>query len=235
MMQANTINWSVAILLSLLVHSVMFMGSGVQMGAENAAVLQAPIITRLSFNNPLEKAVLDEPQPIEKQQAKPVKKIVAKPVKKTIIKKTSVKKKPVKTKQARKEPVVRRIEPVEKVEPVRQMATAEPVRGQQVSHSSDGLLQRQRQQYLHELMSHIEAFKFYPRAARRRYLEGTVKISFRVIDDGSCEQLMLDGDHSALVKAARSALESAMPLPAPPEDIVLSEKIEFAMVYSLTD
>lgn len=225
MMQANTINWSVAILLSLLVHSVMFMGSGVQMGAENAAVLQAPIITRLSFNNPLEKAVLDEPQPIEKQQAKPVKKIVAKPVKK----------KPVKTKQARKEPVVRRIEPVEKVEPVRQMATAEPVRGQQVSHSSDGLLQRQRQQYLHELMSHIEAFKFYPRAARRRYLEGTVKISFRVIDDGSCEQLMLDGDHSALVKAARSALESAMPLPAPPEDIVLSEKIEFAMVYSLTD
>ena len=215
-MQADAINWSVAILLSLLVHSIMFLGRGAQMGAENAAVLQAPLITRLSFNKPVDRAVPDEPRPIKKQEPKPA---LAKPVKK----------KPIKKKQ-----VTRRIESVEKTEPVRQIAVLEQVQGQQVSHSSEGLLKRERQQYLHKLLSHIESFKFYPRAARRRSLEGNVKISFILSDDGYCEQLTFDGGHTALVKAARQALESAMPLPAPPKDIGLSRQIEFAMVYSLT-
>ena len=217
MIQADTINWSVAILLSLLVHSMMFMGRGAQMGAENATVLQAPLITRLSFNKPLDRTVLDEPPPIKKQEPKPV---LTKPVKK----------KPVK-----KEKVTRRPEPVEKTEPVRQVTPLAQVRGQQVSHSTDGLLKRKRQQYLYKLLSHIESFKFYPRAARKRSLEGDVKISFLLGDDGYCEQLMLDGRHTVLVKATRQALESAMPLPAPPKDIKLSRQIEFVMVYSLTD
>lgn len=223
-MQADAINWSVAILLSLLVHSIMFIGRGAQMGAENAAVLQAPLITRLSFNKPVDRAVPDEPRLVKKQEPKPVKKNEPRPVKKK-----TVKKKPIKKKQ-----VTRRIESVEKTEPVRQIAVLEQVQGQQVSHSSEGLLKRERQQYLHKLLSHIESFKFYPRAARRRSLEGNVKISFILSDDGYCEQLTFDGGHTALVKAARQALESAMPLPVPPKDIDLSRQIEFAMVYSLT-
>ena len=94
--------------------------------------------------------------------------------------------------------------------------------------------EQQRQQYLHKLLSHIESFKFYPRAARRRSLQGNVKISFILRDDGYYEQLTLDGGHTALVKAAQQALESAMPLPVPPKDIELSRQIEFSMVYSLT-
>ena len=49
-MQSEAINWSVAILLSLLVHSLVLMNHGARMGEENAIVLQAPIVTRLSFN-----------------------------------------------------------------------------------------------------------------------------------------------------------------------------------------
>jgi len=233
MMQLDTINWSVAILLSLLVHSMILMGSGAQIGAESATVLQAPLITRLIFNQPSTRAEPDKPLPVKKQQPRkqpePVKKIEPKPVLAKPVKKKPIKKKPVKDNV-----VARQTEPVEKTEPVRQVASLEQVKGQQVSHSSDSLLQHERQQYLHKLLSHIESFKFYPRAARRRSLEGDVKISFMLLDDGYCEQLTLDGRHSALVNATQQALESAMPLPVPPKDIGLPRQIEFAMAYSLT-
>lgn len=218
MMRSEAFNWSVAIVLSLLVHSMMFIGRGAQMGAENAIALPVPLITRLSFNKPIGNVAPDEPRPVEKQRPKPVKKVGPR----------LVVEKPIKDNQ-----VTERTAPVEKIEPVRQITSPAQAQGQQVSHSSDGLLQRKRQQYLHELLSHIESFKFYPRAARRRSLEGNVKISFMLRDDGYCEQPTFDGRHSALAKAARQALESAMPLPVPPEDIEVPRKIEFAMVYSL--
>lgn len=219
MMRSDAFNWGVAILLSMLAHSMLLMSSGAQMGAKNAVVLQAPLITRLSFNKPLDKTVLDEPRPIKKQQTRPVKKIEPKPVPEKAVKKKQI---------------VQQEKPVEKVEPVSQVVPLEQAQGRQVSHSTDGLMQRERQQYLHKLLSHIEAFKFYPRSARMRSLEGDVMISFVLRSDGSYEQLMVDGKHTALVKAARQAMDSAMPLPAPPKDISVPEQIEFEMVYSLT-
>ncbi len=227
MMQSDVINWSGAILLSLLAHGLMFTGSGVQVGAEKATLLQAPLITRLSFSQPLqksvaEKPVLDEPRPVKKQRIRRPKKI-----------EPEIKAKPVPAKVVKKKQPVKHAEPVEKVEPVKRVAAREQVHGKPVSHSSAGLLQRERQQYLHKLLSHIESHKFYPRAARRRSIEGDVKVSFMLCGDGHYEKLTIDGGHRALVKAARQALEDSRPLPAPPEDIRVPEKIEFAMVYSL--
>ena len=217
-MQSDTFNWGAAILLSLLVHSMMFMNRGAQMGVESAPVLQMPLITRLSFNKPSDKPVLDKPRPIKKQRTRTVEK--------TETKKVLVK--PIK-----KKPVIQQAEPVEENEAARQLTSLPQVQGQLVSHSSEGLLQRKRQQYLQKLLSHIESFKYYPRAARRRSLEGNVKISFVLRDDGFYEQLMLDGEQTALVKATQQALESAMPLPVPPRNIDMSRQIEFTMAYSL--
>lgn len=224
MRQSEAINWSVAILLSLLVHSIVLMGSGARMGEEMAIVSQTPIITRLSFNELLDDTVLDEPRPIERQQARPVKKVVAEPVQS----------KPVETKPTEEKPIIRQTESLEKIEPISQVAVQEHVQGRQVSDSSEKLLQQERQQYLQQLMSHIESFKYYPRAARKRSLEGEVKVSFILLDDGSYEQLSLDGTHSALVKASRVAMESATPLPLPPNDMVIPGQIDFTMSYSLT-
>jgi len=123
---------------------------------------------------------------------------------------------------------------VEKKEALAQATSPPPVQGRQVSRATDGLLQARRRQYLHELLSHIESYRFYPRAARRRSIQGDVNISFRLRDDGRYEQLELDGNESVLVSAAQQALESAVPLPAPPDGIGLSGRIEFTMAYSLT-
>lgn len=224
MRQSEAINWSVAILLSLLVHSMILVGSGAHLGEENAIDLQAPIITRLSFNMSSDDAVLEEPRLIEKQQPRPVKKVEANPA----LAKTA------ETRPIEEKPVIQQTESMEKIEPVRQVTVQELVQGSQVSDSSEMLLQHERQQYLHKLMGHIESFKYYPRAARKRSLEGDVKVSFVLLDDGSYKQLSLDGRHSALVKAARVAIESATPLPVPPKDITIPGQIEFTMSYSLT-
>ena len=219
MMQSDAINWSVAILLSLLVHSMILMGGGARTGEENTITLQAPIITRLSFNQSFDDTVPDEPRSIEKQRLRPLKKAEAEPILA----------KPVEAK-----PAVPKNESVEETEPVRQAAVQEQVKGKRVVDSSEGLLQKERQLYLHKLMSHIESFKYYPRAARLRSLEGDVKVSFMLLENGYYKQLKLDGSHSMLVKAARSAMESAVPLPSPPTGITLPGPLEFTISYSLT-
>jgi periplasmic protein TonB len=221
MQSSEIVSWAVAILLSMLVHAMIFMHGSVRPGVQNAPVAESRHVTRLNFSQAVQEPVPEEPRPIEKPPPKP------KPVK-------TSKPKPKPKPETRPVKKIQPPKPVEKAVPLRQTTSAAQVRGQQVSKSSDGLLQARRQQYLHELLSHIESFKFYPRAARRRAIEGDVKISFVLRDDGHYEQLVLDGDESMLVKAAREALESAVPLPAPPGDINLSGRIEFTMAYSLS-
>jgi protein TonB len=200
------------------------MGNGARMGEKNAFVMQTPIITRLSFNQPPDDTLLAEPLPIEKQQPRPLKTAEAEPVLA----------KPAKENPTEKKPIIRQKKSVEITEPVRQAVVQEQVKDKNISHASAGLLEKERQLYLHKLVAHIESFKYYPRAARKRSLEGDVNVSFMLLDDGYYVQLKLDGEHSLLVKATRSAMESAAPLPSPPEGIILPRRFEFTMSYSLT-
>lgn len=185
------------------------------MGSERANITQLPLITRLTFSQNTETVpdVLPVIKPKVKPQAKPIKKI---------------KPKPVTTKK------VQPVEKIEKVETVKQAEAQPQAQGQQVSISSESILQQKREQYLQKLLSHIESFKFYPLAARRRSIEGNVKITFNLQDNGIYQQLNLDGERSVLVNATRMALEAATPLPVPDDDVKISRQIEFTMVYSLT-
>ncbi len=185
------------------------------MGSERANIKQLPLITRLTFSQKTETAPDVPPviKPKVKPQAKPIKKI---------------KPKPVATKK------IQPVEKIEKIEPVKQAAAQPQTQGQQVSVSSESILQQKREQYIQKLLSHIESFKFYPLAARRRSIEGNVKITFNLQDSGSYQQLNLDGKRSVLVNATRIALEAAVPLPVPADDVKISRQIEFTMVYSLT-
>ena len=224
-MQSDVINWGAAIALSLLVHSMLFTGGNTRLGLVNETVLQAPLITRLSFNVPVEKSQpVQQVEPVpDRQIPRPIKKIEPEPVRK----------KPVRKVPDKHAPPVQRSETVKKVEPVRQAVEPPQIQTQKPSHSSEGVWQHQRLRYLQKLLSHIESFKYYPRAARRRSLEGEVKISFLLRDDGYYEQLSVDGRHAILEKAARHSIESALPLPAPPGDAGFSRQVEFVMVYSL--
>ena len=219
MTRSEIINWSLAILISLLAHSIFLISGGARTGEKNTIAIQAPTLTRLSFNQTPETPVLDKPRPVQKPQPRPLKKNEAEPV-------------PTIPKKAK--PTARKKESASSTEPARQTAVQQQTRGKRVSHSSEGLLPKERQLYLNKLMSHIESFKYYPRSARMRSLEGNVKVSFVILDNGYYKQLKVDGTHSVLIKATRSALESAVPFPAPPEGMILPMRVELTMSYSLT-
>jgi len=82
-------------------------------------------------------------------------------------------------------------------------------------------------------MAHIEQYKFYPRAARRRGMQGVVEVSFRLRADGLAEQIQVSGSHPLLRRAAEAAVEKALPLPLPPEEIDLPMPLRFGMEFSL--
>ncbi len=188
------------------------------MGVENPPVMPSPLITRLSFSQTAVKqpseTVPDVLSKINRAQPEPIQRIKPKPV------------------AAERAPV---LEKIEKTEAVKKITSQPQTQGQQVRISSEKILQQQREQYLEKLLSHIESFKFYPRAARRRSIEGNVMISFILDDSGNYQQLILDGQRSVLVNATRMALEAAIPLPVPADHLALSRKIKFTMLYSLSE
>lgn len=79
---------------------------------------------------------------------------------------------------------------------------------------------RDRDHYLAEVLAHIEANKYYPRAARRLRLEGEIQVAFLLRDDGRIENVELGQGPALLRTAARRALERAAPLPQPPVAIL---------------
>ncbi|WP_157819217.1 energy transducer TonB [Mariprofundus aestuarium] len=209
-----------AIGLSLLLHGALF----ASFGGAPAGVVQPlnPSITRLSFLTPaVESVVTPEVVP----ETKPEKKIVKatpEPVKQVVKKK--VRKKVAEPVQ---EVVQQQVsEPVAVAQPMAVAAVATP-------QIDEGLIKRETQRYLSEVMAHIEQHKWYPKAARRRGIEGEVHISFKLLPDGSTHQLVVEDGPTMLVAAARKAVEKSMPMPTPPAMIDCPLECEFRMRFNL--
>jgi protein TonB len=90
-----------------------------------------------------------------------------------------------------------------------------------------------RNEYLSKLLAKIEKNKFYPTIARRRNLQGTIQVRFRLGCHGEVEALEIDGEHSLLRKAAGKAIEAAHPLPKIPAEIECPMLVDYAMAYTL--
>lgn len=90
-----------------------------------------------------------------------------------------------------------------------------------------------RQDYLARLMAHLEAHKFYPVAARRRGVEGTVQVSFMVMDNGEIRQLQLSGSHKLLHQAAAETVQRAVPMPSPPPEIAPPLPVSYGINFAL--
>lgn len=90
-----------------------------------------------------------------------------------------------------------------------------------------------RNAFLSELMAKIEEHKFYPSVARRRNLQGTIQVRFRLGCRGEVQALEISGEHSLLRKAAGKAIEAAIPLPQIPAEIQCPMRVDYAMAYTL--
>ena len=82
---------------------------------------------------------------------------------------------------------------------------------------------------LAEILARIRAARRYPELARRRGIEGTVRLSFTVLGPGAPVVTVIRGADPALDEAAREAVLAAAPLPA------IDGALEVELVFRLTD
>ncbi|MDT8376825.1 MAG: TonB family protein, partial [Mariprofundaceae bacterium] len=174
-------------------------------------------VTRLSFPAPapMPAEMPQEPQKAEEPEKEVVKEVPEKPpeLARKVIKK---KKEVVKAKP--------------EVKPMQQAASAHAESTPQIN---EGVIQRETERYLSSVMAHIEKHKWYPKAARRRGIEGEISVRFMLLPDGSAVGVVAENGPPLLVSAARQAVETAVPLPKPPATVHCPLECEFRMRFSL--
>lgn len=90
-----------------------------------------------------------------------------------------------------------------------------------------------RDRYLAAVLAHIESHKFYPVAARRRGLQGSVHVCFTLDARGMVSDLDVTGNNSMFVEAARSAIHNALPLPIAPSLDGFPLVVHYQMTFKL--
>ncbi|MCW8935048.1 MAG: TonB family protein [Gammaproteobacteria bacterium] len=167
---------------------------------------------------------------LDKNKSKPA---VAKPEppKKTLSAKNKPLQKPAAVSQIKKEVSVK---PLDR-EPAK--ATPPPLADEKLNHQLNIELEKKKEKetYMQLLLAHIESYKFYPGAARRRAIEGKLDVSFLLSESGGHYQLEINGGKAVLQRAVRQALDDAQPFPKPPSSLLPNQPISFSMYYQLSD
>ena len=224
--------WSGALALSLLVHGLLFFNTGSLAGNQEQRQ-QERHVTRVSF-----RSAASPPTTAHEVSVAP-----PKPPEPEVTEAPEPPPKPAPPKEEKRAERARQVEPLPVPEPsplVQQEPTSAaadkvPVVSEAVSGTvaDPALIEKARQEYLRRLMAHIEKYKNYPRAARRRRIEGDASVSFTLQAGGQVGDLMVNGAQEILNSAARRAVEDAMPLPEPPSTLGLPWPVAFTMRFSL--
>lgn len=98
-------------------------------------------------------------------------------------------------------------------------------------------LDSEKQRFLRRVAEHLERHKYYPRSARRRHIEGEVRVSFHLQANGDISELNIASGHRSLQDAVRESIDSALPLPTIPQDLRSGRgmNISYEMQFSLQD
>ncbi|MBF0263979.1 MAG: energy transducer TonB [Gammaproteobacteria bacterium] len=97
------------------------------------------------------------------------------------------------------------------------------------SHNENEILN----QYRDKIMAIIEQNKYYPKIARRRHIEGNVKVQFKLLNDGKISQLESSEAQTILLVASKNAVNESLPLPLPPKSLNFPMEISFYMQFQL--
>jgi periplasmic protein TonB len=240
-----------AIAVSLVVHGVVFWSYGDQFWRTDWSAESSPlptIVARLSLPAPA-----DNPTPSTEQfqvstpqvalpKPRPVAPVIPAPMPEPAV----VKPKPVAEVSKPVEPE-QPPEPEEKsdvIAPTEQTPTppqtsspsavavaepASPTTDQSAAEDEEAALRH----YLAALRAAIAAHKSYPAMARRRGIEGNVKVSFTLLADGNVRDIRVTGGPRPLRNAARQAINRAVQLPPPPAGVVSPMPVQYAMNFSL--
>lgn len=87
-----------------------------------------------------------------------------------------------------------------------------------------------RKTYREQLLRHLEKFKYYPFVARRRGLQGAVRMQIAVNRQGELRSVNCLSAASIFCHAAAESAHQAQPLPEPPQS---PYQLEYMMEYKL--
>ena len=158
------------------------------------------------------KETIPEKKPEVKEEVVP-EPVVPKPVVKEVKKKPEVKKK-TKKKVVKKKTA--------KKKQVRQKASSRSVKRSQA----------EKNQFLANIRAKINKHKSYPRIAKKRGMQGTVKVKFTILSNGNVGNISVSGP-KVFHKSARNAVKSAFPVNAKNAPIALPKSINITLRYQL--
>lgn len=211
--------------ISLAIHGGLFLSlPSFHSSAAVSAPKQAPKITRVAFRQLVKEqpdARLKKNKFVKKRELKETPAILAKKKFKPeprIVKKTHIPDEHEKTLQTT-EIAANKVSKIPEIMPR--------------EFISDDNFEEEKQLYLSTLLAHIEAHKYYPRSARKKGIQGHVKVSFSLSPSGNISAINVKGGSAILQRAAFKAVNASLPLPKPPESIEEVLPIEYRMAFLL--
>ena len=159
-----------------------------------------------------EKKKKRKPKPKKKKKKKLPPKPKPKP--KPIIKPEPIIQEPV----AKQEPIVEEpiIEEVSEEEIVEEVQEQEVVQTENISNVQQQINQDVREakqrKFVEQLVKRINSNKSYPNMARRRCIEGVVDVKFKILADGTVEDIEIISGKSIFKKATIQAIERSFPI-----------------------
>lgn len=216
----ESLHWGIAILLSLLLHGLLVWQQDTRLYSHDGKEPRQTGITRLTFRT-LPRPTPPAPVPESVPEVKP-----------------SVKPRPLTTQTEQPRALRKPDRPKRAIRP-----TPAPQIAAQPKHEAQApqtpaagephISQQARSNYLGSLVAHIETYKFYPRAARQRGIQGVIQVSFRLQANGGITDIQIEDGHMLLRNATEQALQRAQPLPKPPPGMELPLLVSYGMEYRL--
>ncbi len=157
----------------------------------------------------IEKEVIKEvvPEPVVE---KVTPKVVKKPAKKKLVKKKVQKKRKTKKKKTKKK------------------KTSQRQASKQQNHSSKA----EKNKFWNALRKKIDNHKFYPRIAKKRGMEGTVKVKFTILANGRIGSITVKGP-KIFYHSAKNAVKSAFPINIKKAPVSLPTSTNITLRYQI--
>lgn len=162
-----------------------------------------------------------EPEPIVKKvepkpEPEPIQKVIKKPI--------PLPKKPIleKTVESIQQP------PIKKV-------VAEPILPKQEVIAPPRIdVETIKNKFLSDLRNRINANKFYPKVAQRRGIEGNVKVSFNILNNGQVDNITIISGKNVFNEAVTNAIKNSFPVNIPKDLKNFPMNVNLQLNFSLS-
>lgn len=184
-----------------------------------------------------------EPKPIIKPKSKPKQKLkpIVKPKskpKKKIVKHIKKKPKILEKKPISKpisKPIISKPQPKLQAKPdiIKTTQKIKPQNKEFIKEDKKELIQAQKQQYYQLIRELINQNKIYPKSARRRGVQGSVKVKFSISKYGDLLSINVLNGKKIFYKSVKKAINNTFPVLPPKGVFKDSFELELKMVYKL--